>query len=56
MDGILITVLLTLLGIVVAIWLSPNTDKTDKEILTLGLAFLGYFIYNELTKKYSKTH
>lgn len=53
LDSILIGLLIGLLGIVVAVWFSTNADKSDKEFITLGIAFFGYFIYNELTKKYS---
>lgn|GEM_PF-5778751 len=51
--GVLVGIFLTSLAISVSIILS-NLDIRDKEIGLIVIAFLGYIVYNEVTKAHAK--
>jgi hypothetical protein len=51
--SVLVAIFLTSLGIAVTIILS-NLDVRDKEIGLIIIAFLGYIVYNEVTKEHAK--
>lgn len=51
--GVLVGIFLASLGIAVSIILS-NLDIRDKEIGLIIIAFLGYIVYNEVTKVHAK--
>jgi hypothetical protein len=51
--GVLVGIFLAALAMAVSIILS-NLDIRDKEIGLIVIAFLGYIVYNEVTKVHAK--